>query len=148
MASFRSLTLLGAEVGSSHGSRREWSILWARGDLPRSGTVSPSLVSLARPCPLPCTPVPPTPASFFLLNPLIELGQALPSLKLPRRGRPADKWVIGEGQLGCPGPQRVTPGWLAAHPQHLLLPRARPAGDSRSFPAAQRVAGPQPPTGI
>lgn len=25
-------------------------------------------------------------------------------------------------QLGCPGPQRVTPGWLAAHPQHLLLP--------------------------
>lgn len=28
------------------------------------------------------------------------------------------------------------------------LRRARPAGDSSSFPAAQRVAGPQPPQGI
>lgn len=130
----------GAEFCSPH--------IWARGAFPRSGMVSPSPMSLARLCPLPCTPSPHSPASFFLLNPLIKLGWALPCLKLPHQGRPADKWVIGEGQLGCPGPQRVTPGWLAAHPQHLLLPRARPAGDSRSFPAAQRVAGPRPPVGI
>lgn len=104
-------------------------------------------MSLARLCPLPCPPSPRIPASFFLLNPLIKLGWALPCLKPPRQGRPADKWVIGEGQLGCPGPQRVTPGWLAAQPQHLLLPRARPAGDSSSFPAAQRVAA-RPPAGI
>lgn len=64
----------------------------------------------------------PHPASFFLLNPLIGPGWALPCLKLPRRGRPADKWVIGEGQLGCPGPQRVTPGWLAAHPSTSSSP--------------------------
>lgn len=89
----------------------------------------------------------PHPASFFLLNPLIEPGWALPCLKLPRRGRPADKWVIGEGQLRCPGPQRVTPGWLAAHPQHLLLPRAGQQ-ETADPSAAQRVASPQPPVGI
>lgn len=75
---------------------------------------------LARPCPLPYTPSPPTPASFSLLNPLIELGQALPCLSCHAEAGPADKWVIGEGQLRCPWPERVTPGWLAAHPQHLL----------------------------
>lgn len=87
------------------------------------------------------------PASFFLPNPLIEPGWALPCLKLPRRGRPADKWVIGEDWLRCPGPQRVTPGWLAAHPQHLLLPRAGQQ-ETADPSTAQRVAGPQPPVGI
>lgn len=57
-------------------------------NLPWSGIISPSPVCLARPCPLPCTPSPPTPSSFSLLNPLIGLGQALSCLRLPCRGRP------------------------------------------------------------
>lgn len=76
----------------------------------------------------------PHPASFFLLNPLIKLGWALPCLKPPRQGRPADKWVIGEGQLRCPGPQRVTPGWLAAHPSTSSSPE----------PGQQETAAPSP----
>ena len=49
-------------------------------------------------------------------------------------------------QLGCPGPQRVTPGRLAAHPQLLLpgsIPEPGQQGDSSSFPRSS-VSG-QPP---
>lgn len=49
-----------------------------RGAFPGSGIISPSPVSLARPCSFPCTPSPPTQASFSLLNPLMGLGRALP----------------------------------------------------------------------
>lgn len=49
-----------------------------RGAFRGSGVISPSPVSLVRPCSLPCTPSPPTRASFSLLNPLMGLGRALP----------------------------------------------------------------------
>ena len=49
-----------------------------RGAFRESGVISPSPVSLVRPCSLLCTPSPPTRASFSLLNPLMGLGRALP----------------------------------------------------------------------
>lgn len=45
----------------------------------------------------------------------------------------------------CLGPQRVTPGWRAAPPQHLLLPPSRSqASQSRILPAVQRSEWPAP----
>ena len=51
-------------------------------------------------------------------------------------------------QLGCPGPQRVTPGWLAAHPQHLLLPSPQSQASRRQqFLSLSSASGRSPAAG-
>lgn len=117
-----------------------------RGAFPGSGIISPSPVSLARPCSFPCTPSPPTQASFSLLNPLMGLGRALPlsEAATPRQalqisGLSEKAARVSGAPEGHPWPAGSSP----PAPPPRLHPRARPARRQQSLPRSS--ASGQPP---
>lgn len=132
--------LLGASVqwgqgsnGAIASSKRELcsapSHLWARGASPRSGIVSLSPVSLARPCPLPCTPSPHPPTPVFVF-PAKSPDRTWPGASLSEAATPRQALQISglseKASSGVPGP-RGSPlaGWqLTPSTSSSPLPRA------------------------
>ena len=117
-----------------------------RGAFRGSGIISPSPVSLVRPCSRPCTPSPSTLASFSLLNPLMGLGRALPlseaatlrqALQISGLSEKAAR--VSRAPEGHPWPAGSSP----PAPPPWLHPRARPAR-RRQFLPRSSVSG-QPP---